>query len=296
MKLSVLIPTHDYKCFTLVAELQRQLMVSRVQYEIIVADDGSRDQVSVIANLRINELPGCRYIKRERNVGRAAIRNFLISEARGEWLLFLDSDAAADSPLFVWRLLDAIDNTEEAQVIMGGLHHAARLPRPEVSLRYRYEKAADRHRSAEERSRHPYQYMTAFNLCVKGEVARRLPFDEHCKEYGFEDAMYGVVLKRYGIKVKHIDNPLLHRGLEENEAFLAKTEAAMRTLAGLGRRMMIYTGVGRAVLTAKKYHVKWLVALLFRVFRPIMRHNLVGSTPNLKVFSFYKLGYLCTKY
>lgn len=296
MKLSVLIPTHDYKCFTLVAELQRQLMVSRVQYEIIVADDGSRDQVSVIANLRINELPGCRYIKRERNVGRAAIRNFLISEARGEWLLFLDSDAAVDSPLFVWRLLDAIDNTEEAQVIMGGLHHAARLPRPEVSLRYRYEKAADRHRSAEERSRHPYQYMTAFNLCVKGEVARRLPFDEHCKEYGFEDAMYGVVLKRYGIKVKHIDNPLLHRGLEENEVFLAKTEAAMRTLAGLGRRMMIYTGVGRAVLTAKKYHVKWLVALLFRIMRPVMHRNLLGITPNLKVFSFYKLGYLCTKY
>ncbi len=296
MKLSVLIPTHDYKCFTLVAELQRQLMVARVQYEVIVADDGSRDQVSVIANLRINELPGCRYIKREKNVGRAAIRNFLIGEARGEWLLFLDSDAAIDSPLFIWRLLDAIEQANDAQVIMGGLHHASRMPRPEVSLRYRYEKAADRHRSAEERSRHPYQHMTAFNLCVKGDVARRLPFDEHCKEYGFEDALYGVVLKRYGIKILHIDNPLLHRGLENNEVFLAKTEAAMRTLAALGRRMMIYTGVGRAVLTAKKYHVKWLVALLFRIMRPVMRRNLLGVTPNLKVFSFYKLGYLCTKY
>ncbi len=296
MKLSVLIPTHDYKCFTLVAELQRQLMVARVQYEVIVADDGSRDQVSVIANLRINELPGCRYIKREKNVGRAAIRNFLIGEAKGEWLLFLDSDAAVDSPLFIWRLLDAIEQANDAQVIMGGLHHATRMPRPEVSLRYRYEKAADRHRSAEERSSHPYQHVTAFNLCVKGDVARRLPFDEHCKEYGFEDALYGVVLKRYGIKILHIDNPLLHRGLENNEVFLAKTEAAMRTLAALGRRMMIYTGVGRAVLTAKKYHIKWLVALLFRIMRPVMRHNLLGITPNLNIFSFYKLGYLCTKY
>lgn len=296
MKLSILIPTHDYKCYTLVADLQRQLMASRITYEIVVADDGSRDQVSVIANLRINELPDCRFIRREKNVGRAAIRNFLINEARGEWLLFLDSDAAVDSPLFIWRLLDAINHADGAQVIMGGLHHAARMPRPEVSLRYRYEKKADTHRAAKERSLHPYQHTTAFNMCLKSDVARRFPFDEHCREYGFEDAMYGIVLQRHGIKILHIDNPLLHRGLENNDVFLAKTEAAMRTLAGLGRRMMIYTGVGRAALVAKKYHVKWLVVLLFRIIRPVMRRNLLGITPNLKIFSLYKLGYLCTKY
>lgn len=294
MKLSVLIPTYDYKCYTLVAALYQQLVASRAEYEIIVADDGSRDRVSVISNLRINELPGCRYIRRERNVGRAAIRNFLVSEAKGEWLLFLDSDAAVDSPLFICRLLDAIDHACGAKVIMGGLHHAAHMPDPSVSLRYRYEKEADRHRSAAERSQHPYLHTTAFNLCMRNEVARRLPFEEKCKEYGFEDVYLGATMQRLGMQVMHIDNPLLHRGLETNDVFLRKTEAAMRTLSTLGLRMMLYTGIGRAVVRLKKWRVKWLAGLLFRIARPLMRHNLLGSSPSLRVFSLYKLGYICT--
>lgn len=294
MKLSVLIPTYDYKCYTLVANLYQQLVAARIGYEVIVADDGSRDRVSVISNLRINELPGCRYVRRERNVGRAAIRNFLVSEAKGEWQLFLDSDAAVDSPLFIYRLLEAIDHADGAQVIMGGLHHASRLPDPEVSLRYKYEKEADRHRSAAERSLHPYQHTTAFNLCMKSDVARRLPFEEKCKEYGFEDVYFGATMQRMGVKVMHIDNPLLHRGLESNEVFLKKTEAAMRTLSTLGLRMMLYTGIGRAVVRLKKWRVKWLVGMLFHIARPLMRRNLLGSNPSLRVFSLYKLGYICS--
>jgi len=294
MKLSVLIPTYDYKCFTLVADLQRQLAATMKPYEIIVADDGSHDRVSVIANLRINELPCCRYIRREENVGRAAIRNFLAGEAKGEWLLFLDNDAGVDSPLFIMHLFEAIDHADGAQVIVGGLHHAAHLPRPEVSLRYRYEKAADRHRSAEERGRHPYAQFTPFNMCIRHDTMLAILFDETCRDYGYEDALFGVTLQQKGVKIKHIDNPLLHRGLETNAIFLHKTETAIRTLNTLGNRMMPHTAVGRMAISLRKYHVASLVALTFRIARPMMKHNLLGASPNLTIFSLYKLGLLCT--
>lgn len=294
MTLSVLIPTYDCKCYTLVAELQQQLEAEDCNYEIIVADDGSRDQVTVIANLRINELPHCRFIRRTTNTGRAAIKNFLAKEAQGQWLLYIDSDAKVDNPHYAQQLINAIRNAGQTQVISGGLHHADTLPSPTVSLRHRYEKAADRHRSAAERSKRPYQHITPFNLCVRQDVMQSVTFDEQCREYGYEDTLFGVTLQQEGISITHIDNPLLHTGLETNAQFIAKTEAAMRTLHSLGNKMLPHSHVGQAVIILQHWHIKWLAALLFRIFRPLMRHNLLGKKPNLTVFAMYKLGYLST--
>ena len=294
--LSVLIPTRDYKCYALTAELQRQLEAEGCGYEIIVADDGSRDQVSVIANLRINELPRCRFIRRKQNVGRAAIKNFLAKQAAGEWLLYMDSDAEANDPRYIQRLIHAIREAGEAMVISGGLRHTDTMPSPEVSLRYRYEKAADRHRSAAERSLRPYQHLTPFNLCVKRSVMAAIGFNEECHEYGYEDALFGVMLQERGIKITHIDNPLVHKGLEKNATYLKKTETALHTLCRLGDSMMPHSHVGKAVMTLQRWHIRGLAALLFRLFRPAMRRNLLGKKPSLTVFSLYKLGYLSTIY
>ena len=65
-------------------------LLSDFEYEILVADDG-RDLSTITANRKINEIENCRYIEREKNVGRSAIRNFLAKEAKYEWLLFIDS-------------------------------------------------------------------------------------------------------------------------------------------------------------------------------------------------------------
>ena len=56
MMLSVLIPTYERTCYKLVEDLHGQLEESGAEYEIIVLEDGGRDQVSHIANLKINDL------------------------------------------------------------------------------------------------------------------------------------------------------------------------------------------------------------------------------------------------
>lgn len=293
MTLSVLIPTYNHKCYTLVNDLQSQLRQTGVEYEVVVADDGSRDQVSVIANLRINELPRCRYILRKQNTGRAAIKNFLAHEAVGDWLLYLDSDAEVTDSDYIGRLLEAVNHAGGAQVIMGGLRHADTMPSPDVSLRYRYEKAADRHRSAAERSMNPYSHLTPFNMCIRRDVMLAIEFDEQCRDYGYEDTLFGVTLQNKGVKVTHIDNPLLHTGLESNAIYLRKTETALRTLLYLGDKMVPYSRVGHAMLRLQRWHLSTATGVMFRLSRHLLRHNLFGRNPDLKVFSLYKLGYIC---
>ncbi len=86
--LSILIPTYNNVCIELVRSLQAQASLlsspsesssesSDFKYEILVADDGSTDKATIEGNRIINTLPHCRYMEREKNVGRAVIRNFL---------------------------------------------------------------------------------------------------------------------------------------------------------------------------------------------------------------------------
>ena len=92
MTLSILIPTCNDSCIGLVQALQAQAETLGGSYEIVVADDGSTDEMVLAGNAPIASLPHCRYIRREQNTGRAAIRNFLAKEAQYEHLLFIDSD------------------------------------------------------------------------------------------------------------------------------------------------------------------------------------------------------------
>ncbi len=75
--ISVLIPTYNYTCYKLVKDLHEQLERSEVKYEIVVAEDGSRDQVAIIANHKIGELSNCRHVA-------SGVYNVLIAMAEGE--------------------------------------------------------------------------------------------------------------------------------------------------------------------------------------------------------------------
>ena len=62
-------------------------------WECILVDDGSTDMGPQLCDTFAAEIPGVRVIHRE-NGGLAAARNTGLGAARGEWILFLDSDDA----------------------------------------------------------------------------------------------------------------------------------------------------------------------------------------------------------
>lgn len=266
MELSILIPVYRYDCSRLVAALHRLCREDGVDYEVLTADD---------ERLRL---------------GRAGIRNHLAERAQGTWLLFIDCDAAVDDDAFIRRYRVAMSSG--VSVVCGGLRHAASLPSPAVSLRWRYERAADRHRSADIRSRKPYDSFTPFNLLVRREVFLSIRFDDSLKGYGHEDTLFGAELKRRQVPLLHIDNPLVHEGLEPNDIFLEKSRQALRNLKLKESLLADQSTLLRAYRLLCRWHLRGAVQKLFRHRRTRWEHRLTDrARPSLLLFKLYKLGY-----
>lgn len=284
MKLSILIPAYNYDCRNLVRQLLQQLPE---ESEVIVGDDCSTD-ADIIRKLgEIEAMPGCRIFRPSHNLGRAGIRNALAREARGEWLLFIDADAEVRSSSFIADYLTA---AEQAQVVCGGTGNLPQCPRPEARLRYDYEVAAERRLTLERRRRYPYAQFTTFNFLIRRTLFLSIGFDENCKTYGHEDTHFGLELKQRRIKVLHIDNKLTHLGLEDADVYLQKTETALRSLASMDLEQRQHVRVSALALRLQRWHLLWLVRVLFRMSKPLLRANLLGKHPNQKLFAFYKLG------
>ena len=296
--LSFIIPTHNFVCTALVqavvaqAEALRQESAGAFDFEVIVADDASDDTSTVAANRLLNQLPRTRLVEHQTNRGRALLCNWLIDHARFRHVVLMDADAAVCTPDFVRRYWQV---RHDAAVVCGSLRNPEGPAPKGCELRFRYEQQAMRHRQALLRgAAEPCLHLSTFNLLIDKEALGDLRFDLRCKAYGYEDALLGLELKRRGLVVKHIDNPLVHTGIDRNEAFLHKTETALQTLTGLNGLMQREAGPSRTLHRLQRWHLHHVAAGLFRLTAPLLRHNLLGRHPNLLVFKLYKLGYYAT--
>ncbi len=281
--LSILIPAYEMAPTGLVLDLLAAADLVDGEVEIIVADDGSPVPVELgVSDERV------RLWRSEVNLGRARVRNRLADLSKGELLWFVDSDARVGDVFSLSRYVEAM---REGDVVCGGVAVPAECPSEKVTLRYRYERSVYGRQTAEVRNRHPYDQLGTFNLVVWRDVFMQVRFDEELREYGFEDTLFGAELEQRGKKVVHVDNPLVHMGLEPNAEFLSKTETALRTLHGLGPRMLRQSRLMQTAERLRRWHGDVLVRWCYRLSRPLLRRNLTGRKPSLTVFSLYKLGY-----
>ena len=289
--LSILIPTYNYDCTSLVSDLQQQAQQAGIDYEIIVADDASPMLIYKEKNREVNELPHCRLIELNKNIGRARIRNLLAKEAQYPWLLFMDADAKVISPTYIEDYVHAI--TDDIDVVCGGLCHADTLPSPNVSLRYAYEKRADKQRAACYRSEHPYERFTPFNFAIRRATFLAILFDEAITEYGHEDTLFGIELQRRAVPLRHIDNALQHMGLEPNEIFLEKTRAALRNLATMEESLQGHSSLIKAYRLLQRLRLTRLLARCYSKHETWLTQKLCTLHPRLSLLALYKLGYYC---
>lgn len=284
--LSILIPTKDYDCHILVEELHKQGESMGLPYEIIIGEDGTAEE-----NLRLNaiadSLAHCRRIIKKTNIGRAAIRNLLAKESRYANLIFIDCDAVVENNRFLSLYANALATDS---VVCGGLYHAKEQPDDRCSLRYRYEKEADKLRGATTRSKAPYERFATFNFAIKKDLFTSILFDESIIRYGHEDTLFGKELERRGVGILHIDNPLLHNGLEDNAVFLAKSELALETLFTIEDKMGS-TPLLSAVRKLRALHFESIFMIYWNLRKESLRRNLLGKKPSLTKFKIYKLGY-----
>lgn len=295
--LSILIPTYNCDCLRLATDLQQQCEetqayygATQFDYEIIIGDDASTDETVTARNELAELLPNCRVMNSTPNLGRARICNRLMSAAAFPHLLLIDADAEVCTDNFIHTYWT---RRNEADVVVGSIRTPHTAPQGH-ELRLKYEHAAEAKRSAAYRNAHPTENFSTFNILFSRRVVETVRFDERCVEYGYEDALMGIEIARNGYSILHIDNPLLHTGINNNLSFLANTEASLRTLARLGSPIDQNARIARAHQAITRHRLLPLLHLFFRIFHPLLRRQLLSRRPSLLLFNLYKLGYYAT--
>ena len=283
--LSILITTKDYDCRQLVHELHRQGEALALPFEILVGEDGT-SAANLQKNITIEELQFCRRIIREKNVGRANMRNILGIEAKYPYLLFIDSDAVIEKPDFLACYIDA---ARDYEVVCGGLYHADTLKDKECTLRYKYEKRADKRRDAATRNQKPYDCFSTFNFLIRRELFLSIFFNSNITKYGYEDTLFGKELERRGATIMHIENRLLHNGLESNEVYIHKIEQSISTLVSIEKELGP-TPLLRTAHRLRRWHMTWFFTAAWKACNRLITKNLYGKHPSLTLFNIHKLG------
>jgi len=290
--LSVLIPVFNREVNVLVASLLYQARDWPGALEIVLLDDKSAPDFQV-QNRLLAAWPGVRYDELPANVGRAAIRNQLAARARHEWLLLLDNDSLLPDQRFIARYAQAVREQPTALFIGGTTYEATPPTDPALYLRWHYGRAREM-RPAATRQRDPGGQLTINNALLPSDLLRRFPLDERLSGYGHEDTRFGLELARAGVRVQHLDNPVLHDGLEPATLFLAKSQQAVRNLAqvlrtdGLGTD----TRLVRAAQRLRRTGLAGLARATLAQLEPALRRQLLAAHPSLRALDLLKLRWL----
>jgi glycosyltransferase, group 2 family len=286
-QLSILIPTYNYVCLPLVRELHRQASeMGGLEFEIVVAEDGSDQPDDIAQNAEITALRHCRHIVCEQNVGRAVIRNHLADMANMPWLLFVDSDMRVVSPHFVERYLQTPD---EWGVVYGGNTTHGGAWNDERLLRVRYEQAAERQFTPQQRTKHPYNHLTTSNVFVAKRIMLAVPFDSRFQTYGYEDVFWGMSLAQKGIEVAHIENPVGFNHYDSNVVFVGKTIEGLHTLYTFRSELANFSPIIRLEQRLRRWRLDGAVRSVLNRLMPLLHRRIIGFKPSLVAFKLFKL-------
>lgn len=297
MNISLLIPVFNYDIIALVHSMKGALGKVPEFLEILIGDDGSSPEFREKYNSLVEE--GVRVISSEKNIGRAAIRNKLALEAKGDFFLFIDADTMVPGTAEAY-LLKWLPYMSKSEVICGGiLYHDSPPGDPDKLLRWKYGKSKEQIKPSE-KNKHPHASFSTFNVLISKNVFAKLRFNEELKQYGHEDTLLGYQLKKAGIKVLHIDNGLMHEGVETNKDFLTKTKYGIENLSMLYDSVTDKKAFSETLSILRLYkrlsilRLTMVLAGIFIRYRERMEIRLDSNKISMSLFEFYKISMFCT--
>ncbi|MGV6829962.1 MAG: glycosyltransferase family 2 protein [bacterium] len=290
--LSILIPTYNYNAFPLAQILEKQALESNIEYEIICLDDASNGHLE--ENLKINGLKNGRFDTNTENLGSILNRKKLAEEAKFDWVLFVDADTSPKSPNYLSNYIKFIDG--DKQFVFGGFTYRNIKHNPTNSLRYYFGKQREEVPS-KKRNERAYKITISANfLCEKTKflnLIKKVSFNNYGLDY-----LFGALLKENDVKVYHIDNEVLHNGLDQNEAYLTKINKSLETLKKLLFNNLVPKNdisLLKVYNSLKKVGLIPLVIFSFKICQnQLKNHLLFSKKPSMLLLSFYKLGYFST--
>ena len=277
--ISILIPCYNYDIVDLVKTLHRQLYITKRKFEIICAEDYS---TNTFLNKNIKKLKNVKYIQLNKNIGRSKIRNYLAMKAKFQWLLFIDCDSKVEHDKFIENYIEQTRN--EKKITYGETVYQKQKPKKDKILHWKYGKKVE--------SEKKKYIFSSHHFLIHKKAFNKIKFNVEIKNYGHEDTIFWIELKKENYKFQFIKNPLTHTGLETNEIFIKKTREALKNLHFLNKK---YDLKNISIIKTQKKISQFLlndfILFFFNLTKKTILKNLLSSKPNIMLFQFYKLGY-----
>ena len=287
--ISICIPVYNFDVRHLVNSLSGQVEKTGVACEIVLIDDGSEEEYKKINRSVCNRQI---YVELPENIGRASIRNLFLEYAGYQYLLFLDCDSLIVSDDFLNKYIAAAANSE-MQVVCGGRIYDPQKPPKEYLLRWEYGRCCES-KTTGQRQKAPNRSFMSNNFLIRRDIFSDFPFDERITQYGHEDTLLGFVLKKNGVEITHINNPVLNGELEINSEYLRKNAESIKNLGAILEYVdydpEFVKDIGLLRFYQKIKSVAPFIRITYRIFGPAIRFILKRGWVSLKLFNFYKLG------
>lgn len=294
--LSILIPIYNYNAVDLIQKLHQQAVKADISFEILLLLNGS-DAASINLHRKLEKLEGVKILQLPTMAARSVARNFLAGQAKEDYLLFLDCDSEPIDDLFIERYIPYCK--EKDVIVCGGTAYKKQKPPAKSYLRWAYGVKTEE-KSAAVRNEKPNAKFSTFNFLIAKELFMAIRFNELLKNYGHEDTIFGLELKKHGKTILHIDNPLYHNGIDTNKVYLQKTRQGVVNLKILldkypdHQELIDNIRLLRYYNFLEKTHTIIIHFAWYSSARHLMLLNFYSKYPSLTLFNLYKLGYLCS--
>jgi glycosyltransferase involved in cell wall biosynthesis len=193
--ISVVIPTFN-RAPELLATLKSLENQTYQDFEVVVADDGSKDNTKEIAGKKFS-FP-VQYVY-QKNGGRAAARNMGIAKAKGPIILFIDDHIIVDE-----KLLEEHVKTHEKLWLKG-----VEVVRGRVEYIKTPDNAPKKPKKPKKKFFWPFEEQSPFITFITNNISVTKAaldlcggFDPDFKEYGFQDQELGWRLRQRGVRFK----------------------------------------------------------------------------------------------
>lgn len=294
--LSILIPVFNYRMEPLVSELIEQCTRLNLSFEIILLDDGSKAEFKAANKALPQQFEAVRYLENSKNEGRSVSRNKLMLEAKGQWFWFLDCDGRAHLNN---SLVESFwQQKEEKTLVSGGRIYASEPPADKSKYLHWLWGSTRELLNSKQRMCDPVNNFLSNNFLVSRQLTQSIQFNTRLSGYGYEDTLFAAHCLEGGFQLKHIENPVLHEGLESTEDFIAKIEESLYNLVRLERlcaeeriEMPLNSKLYRAYKNTRRIpHV--LLDPIARMTCYVLKKRLRNGLHNLFWFDVYRLCYL----
>lgn len=288
--LSILIPVYNYDVRELVDSLILQLDRKEFDWEIRLSDDNSVTSYKASNQNFIDKLNSTQIsiFNQELNIGNAANRNFLIAEAKFDWILFLDVDTKPVKDNFIDTYVSVMKHTSK-DLISGNIVYDRNNPNPKL-LRWKYGVLKEEV-DLVERMKNPILHLRGANFAIRKSVVIDSDFPMLKEKYGFVDTRFFLQFESSQVEV--IENPVFHLGLESNLDYFNKVKLGIKNALELIDSDDEFSDNITIVRAYKKIRFSRLfLNFMYKKTNQKLKKNLLSENPKISFLQIYKLLYL----